>query len=237
VLAELDKLATAPRGHQGLQQALVAGLLQPWGADARAGAALGRLNPEQAQTCGLNPEERQLALPLARLARLFDAKALEGLRASRKLQQRCQRLRQWWQRLESGAPGQEADLDLEGPPGLDPGPAIAALTEPERLALQRQLEDDLPALLLAWPAPLAQAWLERWRNPSDPLFHPSPPLDGRSLQAELGLAPSRRLGDLLEQLMLERAFGRIGDREQALAWCRQALGQANTPGEKDPRRD
>jgi tRNA nucleotidyltransferase (CCA-adding enzyme) len=67
VLAELDKLATAPRGHQGLQQALVAGLLQPWGADARAGAALGRLNPEQAQTCGLNPEERQLALPLARL--------------------------------------------------------------------------------------------------------------------------------------------------------------------------
>ncbi len=230
VLAELDKLATAPGGHQGLQQALAAGLLQPWGADARAGAALGQLSPEQAQTCGLNPEEEQLALPLARLARLFDAKALEGLRASRKLQQRCQRLRQWWQRLEPGAPGQEPDLDLEGPQGLDPGPAIAALTEPERLALQRQLEEDLPALLLAWPGPLAHAWLERWRNPNDPLFHPRSPLDGRSLQTELGLAPSRRLGDLLDQLMLERAFGRIGDREQALAWCRQALGQANTPG-------
>jgi tRNA nucleotidyltransferase (CCA-adding enzyme) len=153
------------------------------------------------------------------------------LRASRKLQQRCQRLRQWWQRLEPGPPGQETDLDL------DPGPAIAALAESERLALQRQLEDDLPALLLAWPSPLVHAWLERWRNPNDPLFHPRSPLDGRSLQAELGLAPSRRLGDLLEQLMLERAFGRIGDREQALAWCRQALGQANTPGEKDPRRD
>ena len=230
VLAELDKLAAAPLGHRGLLQALAAGLLQPWGADPQAAAALGRLSPEQAETSGLTPEEQQLALPLTRLARLFDAKALEGLRASRKLQQRCQRLRQWWQRLEPGAPGQEPDLDLEGPLGLDPGTAIAALTEPERLALQRQLEEDLPALLLAWPAPLAHAWLERWRNPQDPLFHPRPPLDGRSLQTELGLAPSRRLGDLLDQLMLERAFGRIGDRGQALAWCRQALGQANTPG-------
>jgi tRNA nucleotidyltransferase (CCA-adding enzyme) len=230
VLAELDKLAAAPLGHRGLRQALAAGLLQPWGADPQAAAALGRLCPEQAETSGLTPEEQQLALPLARLARLFDAKALEGLRASRKLQQRCQRLRQWWQRLESGAPRQEADLDLEGPLGLDPGPAIAALTEPERLALQRQLEEDLPALLLAWPAPLAHAWLERWRNPHDPLFHPRPPLDGRSLQTELGLAPSRRLGELLDQLMLEQAFGRIGDREQALIWSRQALGQGNTPG-------
>ncbi|MCX5942287.1 MAG: CCA tRNA nucleotidyltransferase [Cyanobacteria bacterium] len=226
VLAELVKLAEAPRGHQGLQQALGAGLLQPWGADTQAAAALGRLSPEQAQTCGLNPHEQHQALPLARLARLFDAQALGGLRASRKLQQRCQRLRQWWQRLEPGAPGSG-----------DPGAAIAALTEPERLALQRQLEDELPALLLAWPGPLAQLWLGRWRNPSDPLFHPKPPLDGRSLQTELGLAPSRRLGELLDQLTLERAFGRIGDREQALLWCRQALRQANTPGEKGPRRD
>ena len=237
VLAELDKLAEAPRGHQGLQQALAAGLLQPWGADDQAAAALERLSPGQAETCGLNPDEQQQALPLARLARLFDARALEGLRASRKLQQRCQRLRQWWQRLESGAPGQESNPGPMGPGSGDPGPAIAALTEPERLALQRQLEDELPALLLAWPAPLARAWLGRWRDPQDALFHPSPPIDGRSLQTELGLAPSRRLGELLDQLTLERAFGRIGDREQALAWCRQALQQANTPGERDPRRD
>ena len=237
VLAELEKLAEAPLGHQGLEQALVAGLLQPWGADPQAGAALGRLCPEQAQACGLNPEEQHQALPLARLARLFDAKALGGLRASRKLQQRCQRLRHWWQRLESGAPGPEPGSQLGEPWGVDPGPAIAALTEPERLALQRQLEDDLPALLLAWPGPLARSWLERWRNPSDVLFHPSPPLDGRSLQTELGLTPSRRLGELLDELMLERAFGRIGDRAQALAWCRQALGQATTPGEMDLRRD
>jgi len=195
------------------------------------------LSPKQAETCGLLDGERELALPLARLARLFDAKALDGLRASRKLQQRCQRLRQWWQRLESGAPGQAPGSGPGTPWGGDPEPAIAALTEPERLALQRQLEDDLPALLLAWPAPLARAWLERWRNPSDPLFHPSPPLDGRSLQTELSLAPSRRLGELLDQLTLERAFGRIGDRDAALQWCRQALGPAHQAGKKDPRRD
>jgi hypothetical protein len=67
---------------------LAAGLLQPWGAEPQAAAALEWLSPEQAETSGLTPEERQQALPLARLARLFDAKAHEGLRASRKLQQR-----------------------------------------------------------------------------------------------------------------------------------------------------
>jgi hypothetical protein len=36
---------------------------------------------------------------------------------------------------------------------------------------------------------------------------------------------------------MERAFGRISDREQALLWCRQALQQQNTPGERGPRRD
>ncbi len=245
VLAELEKLAAAPGGHLGLQQALAAGLLEPWGADARAGRALERLSPDQADCCGLSDQERQLALPLARLARLFDAKALDGLRASRKLQQRCQRLRQWWHRLEAGAPDSQLASQAASQPGGGPGtawggdpePAIAALSEAERLALQRQLESELPALLLAWPGPLARAWLARWRNLGDPLFHPRSPLDGRSLQTELGLAPSRRLGELLDQLMLEHAFGRISNRDQALAWCRQALHPAPMPGEKARRRD
>jgi tRNA nucleotidyltransferase (CCA-adding enzyme) len=238
VLAELDKLAAAPEGHRGLQQALAAGLLQAWGGDPKAGSALGRLSPQQAQRGGFSPGEQELALPLARLARLFDAKALEGLRASRKLQQRCQRLRQWWQRLEGGPPWATPDA-TQGATSWsgDPGPAIAALGEPERLALHRQLEDDLPALLLAWPKDLAHSWLDRWRDPSDRLFHPRPPLDGLSLQTELGLAPSRRLGELLDQLTVERAFGRINDREQALAWCRRSLAEAAQPGKKDPRRD
>ena len=241
VLAELEKLAAAPQGQRGLQQALAAGLLELWGADAEAGPALEQLNPKQAEHCGLNPEEQHLALPLARLARLFDAKALNQLRASRKLQQRCQRLRQWWRRLEPQDPGGAAlaatVIGTSAPGSQDPGPAIARLTEAERVALHQQLEDDLPALLLAWPSPLARSWLERWRNPADPLFHPRAPLDGHSLQTELGLAPSRRLGDLLDQLKRERAFGRIGDREQALQWCRQALAEARNPGAKDPRRD
>jgi tRNA nucleotidyltransferase (CCA-adding enzyme) len=235
VLAELDKLAAAPQGHRGLQQALAAGLLQPWGGDPKAGSALEGLCPQQAQSCGLRQEEQELALPLARLARLFDAQALAGLRASRKLQQRCKRLRQWWQRLEAGLPSEPSGSEKrETPWSGDPGPAIAALNEPERLTLQRQLEDDLPALLLAWPGPLARSWLDRWRDPNDPLFHPRPPLDGLSLQTELGLAPSRRLGELLNQLTLERAFGRIGDREQALAWCRRTLAEASIAGKTDP---
>jgi tRNA nucleotidyltransferase (CCA-adding enzyme) len=116
-----------------------------------------------------------------------------------------------------------------------------ALGEVSSLALHRELEADLPALLLLAPEPHLPL-LARWRNPTDPLLHPRPPLDGRSLQQHLAIPAGPDLGRLLDHLTLERAFGRLpGDGEPnaaALAldaaerWWRQRGG-----GEPGGRRD
>ena len=189
VLAELEKLAAAPCGGQGLRLALECGLLQSWGADSSASAALAHLNLEQARQRGLAAAETDWALPLARLSALLPAEALARLRSSRRLQQRCRALRHWQQQLAQAG-------------------GWAALTEASHLALHRQLEADLPALLLLVPEPHLPL-LERWRDPDDPLLHPRPPLDGRSLQQQLTIPAGPELGRLLDHLTLERAFGRL----------------------------
>lgn len=246
VLQELEKLAAAPLGHLGLGQAVATGLLAPWSAAAGPAAAdlalLERLSPERAAAAGLTAAEAAEALPLARLAALFDAEALERLRSSRKLQQRAGRLRSWRQRLEADRPQDTGPCSAPaaadgGDPGGALSTAIAALPELERLHLQRQLEADLPALLLAWPEELARSWLVRWRDPDDRLFHPRPPLDGRRLQEACGLAPSPRLGELMEHLLLEQAFGRLHGPEAAISGARHWLEHQPGAGGETPRRD
>lgn len=202
VLAELEKLASAACGEAGLALALEWGLLRSWGADANptGATALSALGLDQAQERGLQDDEISWALPLARLSALLTPEALAGLRSSRRLQQRCRALRHWCQELGLSA-------------GWD------GLPEAGRLALCSELESDLPALLLLLPQP-AEGLLERWRLPSDPLFHPRPPLDGSSLQQELAIPPGRLLGRLLAHLTLERAFGRLAAGPEAHAEAR-----------------
>ena len=228
VLAELEKLATAPCGETGLSLALECGLLRSWGADATPtgetannATALSALGLEQAQKRGLQAEEISWALPLARLTALLPPEALAGLRSSRRLQQRCRTLRHWRQELGSAG-------------GWD------CLPEAGRLALCSELEADLPALLLLLPQSPA-GLLARWRIPSDPLFHPVPPVDGRSLQQELAIPPGRLLGRLLAHLTLERAFGRLAAgpeaRAEALAAAQSWWQQHGHDDGTDPRRD
>lgn len=222
VLAELWKLATSPCGHHGLVLALESGLLTPWLAAEGthpAPALLALLGPERAVALGLTAAEQEQALPLARLCALLRPEALERLRASRTLQQRCARLRPWQQRL-SLADEDDNHGEATGRPGQDAGDPDQ-LPEPERLALHRSLELDLPALLLQTPAPLARRWLKRWREADDPLFHPRPPLNGAELQQTLKLKPSPRLGALLDHLTRERAFGRIRNHDEALDQARR----------------
>lgn len=230
VLAELEKLAAAPGGHEGLGAVLASRLLRPWQADsspdgasgpAAAARLLERLTPQRVLDLGLAAAEGGAALPLARLAALIDGPTLQALRSSRRLQQRVNLLRRWQRRLGDDAPAS----------------AAAGLSEPERLQLQRELEPDLPALLLGWPVPQAEPWLRRWRDGDDPLFHPRPLVDGSTLQRELGLKPSARLGALLEHLLIERAFGRISTDDEALDAARRWLASAPADGEKAPRRD
>ncbi len=238
VLAELERLASSSKGHRGLAQALEAGLIQPWGAADGSEESLQPLGPERPEACGLTPAEAAWALPLARLAAVLDGRSLEGLRASRRLQQRCQRLRQWLGCLRQ-TPGQTGALTLE------------ALAEAERLALQRQLEEELPALLLHLDPAAAQLALKRWRDPADRLFHPRPPLDGRRLQQLLAIAPGPRLGQLIDHLTAEWAFGRLSGTAatetaeltdhalvaETVAAAQLWLDRQREAKEADPRRD
>jgi tRNA nucleotidyltransferase (CCA-adding enzyme) len=193
VLAELERVAAAPAGAAWLAASLAAGLLRPWGGVEAEVAAplLAALTPEQARERGFTAEEVTTALPLARLAAALAGDGLGRLLASKRLQQRCRQLRRWRGELAERTGGMEG------------------LPEGKRLALQRDLEADLPALLLHLEPAEARAALTRWRDPEDPLFHPHPPLDGRQLQQELGISAGPALGRLLDALTLERAFGRL----------------------------
>lgn len=196
VLAELERLAAvADGGERWLAEAVNLGLLAAWGAAAPPPDGLVALGGEAPRQRGLEPAEAAWALPLARLATLLDPAALAALRASRRLQQRTARLRSSWATVAAAVAAGEAALD--------------SLAEEARLGLQRQLEADLPAWLLGLPPEATGDALERWRDAADPLFHPRPPVDGRRLQAALGLEAGPELGRLLDHLTRERAFGRL----------------------------
>lgn len=216
VLAELERLAAAAAGGTWLERVRQLGLLTPWGAPQpeASAPAPAALDPQRASAAGLTPEESAWALPLARLASLLDGATLERLRASRRLQQRCERLRHGWGLLE----GQELEA--------------AGLGEADRLGLQTALEDDWPAFALALPTAAAQASLTRWRDGGDPLFHPRPPINGAALQRALGLTPGPALGALIAHLTQERAFGRLAASADPLAPARRWL-EATGEGRRD----
>jgi tRNA nucleotidyltransferase (CCA-adding enzyme) len=226
ILSELLRLVAADVPAPALALLRRSGLVAPWQA---AAATVEGPDPdsESARRHGLDEAERRTALPLARLAGLVHGPGLEALRASRRLQQRCERLRRWWRRL--ALPG-----TAEGVRGQ-----LEALGEAGRLQLHRELEEDLPAWLLRAPAALSRAWLPRWRDRGDPLFHPAPPLDGFTLQQELGIPPSRLLGQLLEGLTRDRAFARVRTRQEALEAARRRwrhlAGGGNPHGGADQR--
>lgn len=203
VLAELERLAAAGDGERGLAQVLEAGLLEPWGGSepevSLAMETLAGLTHPAAEVRGFTPEEGSWALPLARLSAVFHGDTLTRLPVSRRLEQRTLRLRHW-----RGRPAGKGMPSLEG------------FEEEERLRLHRELENDLPALLLSVDPQEARLAMARWRDRNDPLFHPRPPLDGRMLQSRLGLPPGPLLGRLIDHLTRERAFGRLGEKQAGL---------------------
>ena len=198
IQAEVLKLVKAHSADQAIRLLHSLQLIAPWSSDLPQRT----INAE-----ALTKQEQELALPLARLTQLLSDQGVIELRFSRKQIQRCLRLRKWWMRDQQ----QSADT----------------LNENERLKLHQELKEDLPAFTLTLPMERQNEWLSRWRNQEDNLFHPSSPLDGRTLQAELGIPPGPRLGELLDHLCLERAFGRILSQEEAIqcarAWIHKPL--------------
>ena len=198
IQAELLKLVQANNADQAIHLLHSLKLIAPWSSN----------QPQQTFNArALTAEEQQLALPLARLTQLLSDQGVNDLRFSRKQIQRCLRLRAWWKR--------------------DQQQSSNTLSERERLKLHEELEEDLPAFTLAWPTERQKEWLRRWRDQDDMLFHPCTPLNGRTLQAELGLRPGPRLGELIQHLCLERAFGRIRSQDEAIqcarAWMNKPL--------------
>lgn len=198
IQAELLKLVQANNADQAIHLLHSLKLIAPWSSN----------QPQKTFNArALTAEEQQLALPLARLTQLLSDQGVNDLRFSRKQIQRCLRLRAWWKR--------------------DQQQSASTLSERERLKLHEELEEDLPAFTLAWPVERQNEWLRRWRDQDDMLFHPCTPLNGRTLQAELGLRPGPRLGELIQHLCLERAFGRIRSQDEAIqcarAWMNKPL--------------
>ena len=217
IQAELMRLTAAPDADRAIQTLLDLKLLKPWTtnmADQSPAATVRRADL-------LTDSERRQALPLARLTQLLPDEGLKELRFSRRQLQRCERLRHWIERSSS-----------------DQGdPCLEQFSEQERLQLHKDLEQDLPALIVTWPKELQQSWLKRWRDPQDPLFHPRSPLDGNTLQKALSISPGPSLGALIQHLCLERAYGRVSTREQALnaarSWLSYRAVQADPNGSCD----
>ena len=217
IQAELMRLTAAPDADRAIQTLLDLKLLKPWTtnmADQSPAATVRRADL-------LTDSERRQALPLARLTQLLPDEGMKELRFSRRQLQRCERLRHWIERSSS-----------------DQGdPCLEQFSEQERLQLHKDLEQDLPALIVTLPEELQQSWLKRWRDPQDPLFHPRSPLDGNTLQKALSISPGPSLGALIQHLCLERAYGRVSTREQALnaarSWLSYRAVQADPNGSCD----
>lgn len=198
IQAELLKLVQASNADKAISLLHSLQLVAPWCCEQP---------PKSFNAKLLTEEEQEFALPLARLTELLTDQGVIDLRFSRKQIQRCMRLRSWWKR--------------------DQEQSVETLEEQERLKLHQELEKDLPAFTLAWPLRRQTQWLNRWRDDEDTLFHPCSPLNGTTLQAELGLRPGPQLGRLIHHLCLERAFGRILSKNDAIqsarAWMNEPL--------------
>ena len=146
-------------------------------------------------------KELACALPLARLICLLSDEGLSKLTFSKNKIKRCKNLRFWVHKINEFGLGK--------------------LSEDERFQLHVDLEKDLPSLILFLKDEYANAWLNRWKDPSDPLFHPSSPLNGDLLQKALKVPPGPLLGELLRHLSMEKAYGRFSTNQGALEAARK----------------
>ncbi|MGC9526967.1 MAG: CCA tRNA nucleotidyltransferase [Limnospira sp.] len=69
--------------------------------------------------------------------------------------------------------------------------------------------------------------VERYLTPKDAIAHPTPPVGGKVLMKELGIPPSPVVGDLLLEVQLAQAEGKIATPEDAIAIAAQKLKEWN----------
>ena len=136
---------------------------------------------------------------LSKLIFLLSDEGLSRLTFSKNQIKRCRNLRFWVHKINN----------------------LDDLSEDERFQLHIDLEEDLPSFILFLKERDSNSWLKRWKDPSDPLFHPSPPLDGHLLQKVFQLPPGPFLGELIRHLSKEKAYGRFFTDAEALEVARK----------------
>ena len=142
-----------------------------------------------------------LGMPLAKLIFLLSDDGLLRLTFSKNQIKRCKNLRFWVRKISNFGLGN--------------------LSEDERFQLHIDLEEDLPSFILFLQEKYIDDWLQRWKDPSDALFHPSSPLNGHSLQKALKMPPGPFLGELMRHLAKEKAYGRFFTKQEALETARK----------------
>ena len=77
----------------------------------------------------------------------------------------------------------------------------------------------IAVLALASDCPLEAIapWLERWLNPDDAIAYPVALITGNDLQKELGIAPSPKIGELLETVKIAQVESKIQSKAEAIA--------------------
>ena len=66
-------------------------------------------------------------------------------------------------------------------------------------------------------------WLERWLNPDDAIAYPPSLITGDDLRQDLGIAPSPKIGELLESVKIAQVEGKIQTKEEAIAFIKAIL--------------
>ena len=136
---------------------------------------------------------------LSKLIFLLSDEGLSRLTFSKNQIKRCKNLRFWVHKINK----------------------LDDLSEDERFQLHIDLEEDLPSFILFLKERDSNPWLKRWKDPHDPLFHPSGPFDGHLLQKAFGIPPGPFLGELIRYLSKEKAYGRISTNKEAMEVARK----------------
>ena len=149
----------------------------------------------------IHSKQPMLGSFLAKLVFVLSDEGLSKLTFSKNEIKRCKNIRFWVKKINH--------LGLDN------------LSEDDRFQLHMDLEEDLPSLILFLKDKYTGIWLKRWKDPSDPLFHPSSPLNGNLLQKAFRIPPGPFLGELIRHLSKEKAYGRIFTDNDALEVARK----------------
>ena len=156
----------------------------------------------------LNQEEKEKFLPLFFISQLLDVVSLEKLKFSKAEILKTKLLRKWHFFLKKKN--------------------IAELNELDRFELHQELEMFLPSFIFYLPQNLRIAWLNRWRDKDDKLFHPSNFLNGDLIKKNLKIKDGPILGKLMKYLSMELAYKRLNNFDEAIYKAKQWIEQ-NAP--------